>query len=115
MDVTVAAKAAATTSDCVSCGVRSAAWMPAAFSGMSRQAGALERRADLGHREPGSRHRIGRLGQQLQRVHSVQVLERRKRCGEVLAQRIPHPLAVPGSLPDQRLVRSGHDLNRLDA
>ena len=55
----------------------------------------------------------GGFGQQLQGVSGVQVLERFHRGGEVVTQRVAQPLGVPGALPDQRLVRSGHHLDRL--
>ena len=42
----------------------------------------------------------------------VEVVERHQRGGEVVAQRVPQPLGVPGPFPDQRLVRPGHHLDR---
>jgi hypothetical protein len=33
-------------------------------------------------------------------------------AGKVIPQRVPQPLGVPGTFPDQRLVRAGHHLDR---
>jgi hypothetical protein len=57
--------------------------------------------------------RVGCLGQQLQRISAGQVGERDQRGGEELPQRVPQPQGVPSPLPDQRLVRAGHHLDRL--
>ncbi len=75
-------------------------------------AGALECRGHLRAGQPRGPRRVRGLAQQLQGVRGVQVLEGRQRGREVLPQLVPQPLHLPGPLPDQRLVRPGHHLDR---
>jgi len=76
-------------------------------------AGALERGADLCGGQPRRRYRVRCPGQQLQGVGGVQVLERVQRGREEITQLMAQPLNMAGPLPDQRLMRPGHDLDRL--
>ncbi|MFJ9845980.1 hypothetical protein ACIRYZ_37170 [Kitasatospora sp. NPDC101155] len=64
---------------------RSTAWILAALSGMLRRR-AFEGRADLRGRQLRGGRRIRRLGQQLQGVTGVQVVERLQGGGEVVEQ-----------------------------
>ena len=82
------------------------------LAGDAAAAGALERGADLADGQLRRRGRVGGLGQQLQGVGGVQILERLQGGGEVPAQRVPQPLGVAGALPDQRLVHPGDNLDR---
>ena len=86
---------------------------PGSLVGNATAASTLERRADLGGGQPGRRGRVRGLGQQLESVGSVQVLESHQRGREVVPQRVPQPLAGPGPFPDQCLVDPGNDLDRL--
>ena len=102
-----------TTAGWPRCSARSAAWIAAALAAMSRRRARLSAaliwlRVSLA--APG---RVRGLAQQLQGVGGVEVLERLQRGREVLPQRVPQPLHLPGPFPDQRLVRPGHDLDRL--
>jgi hypothetical protein len=53
------------------------------------------------------------VGQQLQGISGIEILKRRKRGREILAQRVTQALGMTGPLSDQRLGRPGHHRDRL--
>ncbi len=112
---TAAAPAAVTAAAGPAAWLRSAARIAAVLSARLTAPGALERGVDLRGGQLRGRGRVGGLGQQLQRVGGVQVLERLQRGGEEIPQLVAQPLDVAGPFPDQRLMRPGHDLDRLRA
>ena len=102
-----------TTAGCPRCSARSTAWIAAAFTGDIAAAGTCEGALICAMLNRAAARRVRGLGQQLQGVGGVEVLERGQRGGEVLPQRVPQPLAGPGPFPDQRLVHPGDHLDRL--
>jgi len=75
--------------------------------------GAFESSGDHGRAEPGGLVGLRRLAQQLERVGCVEVLKGQQGRGKVLPQGRAQPGHVTAAVPDQRLVRSRGQLDRL--
>jgi len=75
--------------------------------------GTPQHRCDPRLRQPRGPLRIRRDREQLETVASIEITEGLQRCREELPQHPTQPQHMPGAVPDQALVGTGHELDRL--